>query len=236
MSKRVRVFQHVPFEGIGSLETFFAEAGATVEFTHWYRGDSAPDPDGFDLLVIMGGPMGVCDEAKFPWLKEEKMALKTALDAGKSALGICLGAQLMAEALGASVTKNLVPEIGWLPVERLPEAESSWAAHCFPERFTPFHWHGDTFAIPRGATPLFRSEGCAAQGFAWGEKAVALQFHPEVTPVIIRDWIGKGISELSPGPYVQTPERIEAELALCVENNVWIGEICSRLLDLRPDE
>src|SRR6185369_13107145 len=102
------------------------------------------------------------------WLREEKRALRAALDSGKPVLGLCLGSQLMSEVLGGIVTRNTHREIGWWPVERLPGLASDPVASCFPDWFRTFHWHGDTFSIPPGAVSLFRSEGCAHQGFAWG--------------------------------------------------------------------
>ena len=233
---RVRIFQHVPFEDAGCLETLFVDAHAVITRTKWFQGDSASETLDFDLLVVMGGPMGVYDEAEFPWLAPEKKAIKAALDSGKSVLGICLGAQLMAEVLGATVTKNPQPEIGWLPVERMPGTESNWAALCFPERFTTFHWHGDAFSLPKGAASLFRSEGCEQQGFAWGEKAVALQFHPEVTYAVIGGWVENGMGDVAPGPFVQTPHRIEAGLGYCAANNGWIAKLCARLMGVRPPQ
>ncbi len=232
MPPRVRVFQHVPHEGLGAMESVFAGAGAgaEIETTRFFEGEKPPALDSFDLLVVMGGPMGVYDETEFPWLIGEKRALQSALKAGKSVLGICLGSQLMAEVLGAKVTKNGHREIGWWPVEKLPGAHVSWVAHCFPPRFSAFHWHGDTFGIPPGAVPLFRSKGCANQGFAWGEKAVALQFHPEITPEIAATWLETGASELQPGPYVQTPEQIQGRAEDYESNHGWLKDVCRELI------
>ncbi len=230
MALRVQVFQHVPFEGLGSMESVLSSFGASIAYTRFFEGDLSPAIDAFDFLIVMGGPMGVYDEAEFSWLREEKRALKEALVSGKPVLGICLGSQLMAEVLGGVVTKNPSKEIGWLPVERLPEASSSWVTGIFPERFTTFHWHGDTFSIPPEATSLFRSEGCAHQGFVWGEKAVALQFHPEITPETTVSWVKHGAEELTPGPYVQTPEEIRGKPEDFEANNIWIARLCDELI------
>ena len=231
MSIRVEVFQHVPFEGLGSLESFFASAQAHVAHTRWFQGGKAPRQESFDLLVIMGGPMGVYDEAEFPWLKDEKRALKETLEAGKPVLGICLGAQLLAEVLGGVVTRNPYREIGWFPVERAaPGSGSSWVSRYFPERFPTFHWHGDTFSIPSGATHLFRSEGCSNQGFVWKERAVGLQFHPEIRPETIASWLENGQEELQPGPYVQSPDRMRGLPEDFTNNNGWIAKACGELM------
>ena len=244
MPLRLHVFQHVPFEGLGSLEPFFAARDASIVYTRFFDGGKPPPPAAFDMLVVLGGPMGVYDEDKHPWLKEEKAALRAALAAGKPVLGLCLGAQLLSEVLGGAVTKNAHREIGWWPVEKLPgtagDARSTLAASCFPDRFTTFHWHGDTFSIPPGAVSLFRSAGCAHQGFAWGANpggttAVGLQFHPEITPAAITTWIAESLAEgggdLRPGPYVQAPAAMAGRPEDFAANNAWMSALCARLLE-----
>jgi GMP synthase-like glutamine amidotransferase len=232
MSIRVQVFQHVPFEGLGSLESVFTAAQVRIAYTRWSQGEPSPPLQSFDLLVIMGGPMGVYDEEQHPWLKEEKLALKRALDAGKPVLGICLGAQLLAEVLGGAVTRNPHREIGWFPVERVSTIPASWVSGCFPERFTTFHWHGDTFAIPPGAAHLFSSEGCSHQGFCWKDRAVGLQFHPEITPEAITSWLENGAEDLQPGPYVQSPDQIRGRPGDFTANNGWMEKLCRELIGL----
>ncbi len=236
MPLRVHVFQHVHYEGLGSMETFFKDIGADITYTEFFAGGKAPAPHAFDLLLVMGGPMGVYDEAEFPWIKEEKQALKAALNAQKPVIGICLGSQLMAEVLGGKVTKNAHREIGWFPVERISNPRVSWVSECFPERFTTFHWHGDTFSIPSGASALFKSEGCANQGFVWGEKVVGLQFHPEITPAVAATWVETGASEMQPGPYVQAADQIMGNPEVFETNNGWIAALCRRLIQFIPSQ
>src|SRR5690606_31100731 len=153
-------------------------------------------------------------------------------------LGLCLGAQLMSVALGGAVTRNAHREIGWWPVEKLPGLDAHWAAACFPAAFTTFHWHGDTFSIPGGAVSLFRSAGCAHQGFAWGERAVGLQFHPEITPQAVGRWIEEaeagGGGDLAPGTYVQSAGAMRRDAAdgeRVEENNRWMAALCGLLMD-----
>jgi GMP synthase-like glutamine amidotransferase len=234
---RLRVFQHVPHEGLGSLESYFVARGAEIAYTRLFTGELPPSRDAFDFLIVLGGPMNVDDEALYPWLAPEKAAIRAALDAGKPVLGLCLGAQLMAVALGGKVTRNLHREIGWWPVERLAEAKGNWAAQCFPASFTAFHWHGDTFSIPAGATSLFCSEGCAHQGFAWGDHAVALQFHPEITADAINAWIAaaeaEGGAELRSSAYVQdgaTMQREAADGRVVADSNRWMAALLDALL------
>ena len=231
MSFRIQVFQHVPYEGLGAMEGILSAVDARIERTCFFQGELPPPPESYDLLVAMGGPMGVYDEAEFPWLAMEKTALQAAFKADKGVLGICLGSQLMAEVLGGRVTQNPHKEIGWWPVERRPEAKGNWAVQCFPDKFRTFHWHGDTFSIPPGAVPLFRSEGCEHQGFAYGGKAVALQFHPEIQPEVVSTWLQTGAADLTSGPFVQSPEQIESGSADdFAANNGWMARLCRGLL------
>jgi GMP synthase-like glutamine amidotransferase/predicted DCC family thiol-disulfide oxidoreductase YuxK len=246
MPLRLHVFQHVAHEGLGSLESFFTVRGADIAYTRFFAGDLPPQSSAFDFLIVLGGPMNVDEEKLYPWLAAEKQAIRGALDAGKPVLGLCLGAQLIAVALGGTVTRNAHREIGWWPVEKLPGLAGHRAASCFPDRFTTFHWHGDTFSIPPGATPLFRSEGCANQGFAWGNRkggAVALQFHPEITAEAIEVWIAEAVSEgggdLKPGPYVQDAEAMRRDAArtdAIADNNAWLTALCEQMLRAAPVE
>ena len=215
------------------MEAYFKARGAVITHTQFAEGEQAPDPAVFDLLVIMGGPMGVYEENLYPWLQSEKAAIRFALKMGKPILGICLGAQLVAEVLGGTVTRNREKEIGWWPVERLSGLESHWAASCFPERFQTFHWHGDTFSIPPGAVPLFRSEGCDHQGFAFGDRIVGLQFHPEILPEVAETWIQTGKEELaSSGLYIQKPAEIRGDKKNYAANNDLLAALCEKMMFL----
>lgn len=194
--------QHVPFEGLGSLEPLFRARGHRLSHTRLFAGERLPDAGDFDGLIVMGGPMGVGDEAQFPWLADEKRLIRQSLDEGRPILGICLGAQLIATCLGASVGPG-TREIGWFPVERSGElADSHWAS-VLPPTFEAFHWHSDTFAIPGGALPVGASGACANQGFIMG-RVLALQFHLETTPESARALIEHCPEELNDGgPHVQ---------------------------------
>ena len=143
---RIHTLQHVPFEDIGSMAQDFSHAGYTVSTTHWYRGDAKPSIDSFDVLVVMGGPMGVYDEQEFPWLLTEKALIKAAIDARKTVIGICLGAQLIACVCGATVKPNMHKEIGWFPLA-MQTPEDPVARLLDGQNV--FHWHGDTFDYPR---------------------------------------------------------------------------------------
>ncbi|GLZ84847.1 GMP synthase [Metapseudomonas resinovorans] len=178
---RVAILQHAPFEGPGRIQQWLDLRAARVRVHNLYAEVGLPGPDDFDLLIVMGGPMSVHDEAELPWLKAEKMLIRKALDAGKRVLGICLGGQLLAQALGAEVRKGEA-EIGWWPMEKRAEADHSPLGRMLPQRLLAMHWHGETFDLPPRAIPLYGSAACANQGFILGERAIGLQCHLESTP------------------------------------------------------
>ena len=203
---RVHVLQHVPFEDTGSMAPWLAERGAVVTCTRFFLDPVLPPAEGLDLVIAMGGLMSVNDEDRLPWLVPEKRFLRDAIERGVRVIGVCLGAQLIASALGASIRRNPHREIGWFPVEAAPAVAPG--LFRFPDRCTVFHWHGETFDLPPGAVRLAGSVACANQAFALGRTVLGLQFHLETTPDGVRDLVGHCRDELTPGPYVQT----EAEL------------------------
>jgi len=169
--------QHVPFEGLGIIEKWATTHDFEIDCTRLFADEQLPAAESFDWLVVMGGPMGIYDHAAHPWLVAEKEFIKQSIDADKTVLGICLGAQLIADVLGAKVYPGPQKEIGWFPIQR-----SEGAPGIIPEELITFHWHGDTFDIPEGATRLASSEACQNQGFVYNGRTVALQFHLETTP------------------------------------------------------
>ena len=174
----VHVLQHLPFEDLGAIEPWLHERGHTIRTTHLYRGELPTDPDSVDWLIIMGGAMGVHDEQEYPWLVAEKAFIRHCIDNGKTVLGVCLGAQLIADVLGAQVRRNDQLEVGWFPVSAVGTHP---LARLFANSPTVFHWHGDTFAIPANAEHLSRSPACENQAFLFGDRVLGLQFHLEVT-------------------------------------------------------
>jgi GMP synthase-like glutamine amidotransferase len=207
---RIHCLQHVPFEGPAGIADWAEARGHELSVTRLYTGAAPPSPDAFDWLVVMGGPMGVHDEAEHPWLGAEKALLREAIASGKTIIGVCLGAQLLAEALGARVYRNAEKEIGWLPIELTGEGRASSLFGFLPGHIEVFHWHGDTFDAPPGAVHLARSQGCANQAFLWGERVLGLQFHVETTPESLRALVEHGADDIVPGPYVQSAERMLA--------------------------
>lgn len=208
---RIHWLQHVAFEGLGSIEPWAAAKGHELSVTRLYVADPLPVVSDFDWLIVMGGPMGVGDEAAFPWLANEKRLLREALAAGKTVLGICLGAQLLAGALGAAVRRNVHREIGWFSIRLARGQEAHPLVSGWPKEVEVFHWHGDTFEMPAGATLLAGSAACANQAFACGERVLGLQFHLETTPAAARALIENCPADLAPGPFIQDAGALLAD-------------------------
>ena len=206
---RLHYIQHVAFEGIANIEVWAEDQGWQISGTRIYAGEKAPGPDELDWLVIMGGPMNVYEENEYPWLAAEKRFIEKVIGKGKIVVGICLGAQLIADVLGGRVVRNRSKEIGWFPVSLRPEGLDSVAFRGFPKQFPALHWHGDTFSLPPGAKMLAQSEACPAQAFSFkGDRVLALQFHLESSVDSIRALIENCSDELVDGQYIQSAEEI----------------------------
>ena len=179
---RIHCLQHVPFETPAYIAEWADVRGHQLSVTKLYQNEGPPRPSEYEMLVVLGGPMGVNDEQEFSWLPAEKRAIEAAIGSGRAVLGICLGAQLIASVLGARVYKNPQKEIGWFPVELTQDGRGSRVVGALPPAFTAFHWHGDTFDIPSGAVWTTRSAACRHQAFEYCDGLVtALQFHLEIT-------------------------------------------------------
>ncbi len=200
---RIHYLQHVPFEGLGSIRKWAESRKHDVTATRWYENDRLPPVEHIDLLIVMGGPMGVYDEDKYPWLTTEKDYILQAIQHGRKVLGICLGAQLIAAALGAKVGRNPNKEIGWYEVRLTEDALASKIFEGFPERFVAFHWHGDVYELPEGARRLATSEACKEQAFLYDDRVLGLQFHLDVQLRNIEQLIHNCREELREGAYVQ---------------------------------
>lgn len=205
---RAHYLQHVFFEGLGSIEPWLTDAGYEISATYLYESSDFPAPAEIDLLIIMGGPMSVNDEIEFPWLVAEKNFIREVINLGKPVLGICLGAQLIANAMGAKVYKNSVKEIGWFPVRSVLQPDKEMFA--FPESVEVFHWHGETFDLPPHATRLASSAGCNNQAFQLGNSVIGLQFHLETSAQSAEALVAHCRDELIKDPYIQTEEDIRA--------------------------
>lgn len=215
---KVHWLQHAEHEELGCIAPWLAGRGDTVTHTRPYAGEALPKASGFDALIVMGGPMNVHEHEAHPWLMREKALIRAALAARKRVLGICLGAQLVADALGAPVTRNAETEIGWYEVRMDEAGRRARVFAGFPATFMAFHWHGDTFAIPAGCECLMSSDGCANQAFASADgRVVGIQFHLEVTAANAREWLR--LESPSPARYVQPAAEILAPLENFAANN-----------------
>ncbi len=208
---RIHCLTHVPFEGSAVIADWARRRGDTLSLTPVFEGQGLPRPTDFDWLIVMGGPMGVHDEAEHPWLAAEKRFLGEAIAAGKTVVGICLGAQLIAHALGAAVHPNPEREIGWFPIELTEAGRSSSVLGFLPDRIQVFHWHGDTFELPPGAIHLARSAACSQQVFLYDGRVLGLQCHLESTPEGVADLLAHCAEEIEPrSTSVQSAERMLA--------------------------
>ena len=185
---RVQVLQHVPFESPGLIADEVRKKGYSLLTKALYAANPLPSVADFDMLIIMGGPMSVHDVNEYTWLQVEKALIAASIRQKKKVLGICLGAQLIAEACGGRVYQAAQKEIGWWPVK--------WVGGTMT---TAFHWHGETFDLPEGAELLASTEVCVNQAFRIGERVLGIQFHPEVTEEILRGMVENEGEELAEG-------------------------------------
>lgn len=202
---RVHVLQHVAFEGLGSIAAWLEDRQAEVTCTRFYESAELPDSDAADVVIALGGPMSVNDDDQFPWLQAEKHFIAEAIGKNKIILGICLGCQLIANALGAGVYPGAEKEIGWFPVFA---DQHAGPGIVLPPSFTAFHWHGETFELPSGAVRLASSALYPNQAFRIERRILGLQFHLETTRESAEELIRHGRDELLPARYVQSERQI----------------------------
>lgn len=218
---RVLITQHHPDEGAGTLAGFLAGQGCELDERHLYRGDGLPaDAAGYGLVVSMGGPMNVYEEDKYAWLAPETEFLGRALRAEVPVVGICLGAQLMAKALGAQVVRSPQPEVGWASVRLNDAGQTDPLLAGAPREMTVFQWHGDMFEVPDGGVLLAESDACPRQAFRWG-RGYALQFHVEVTSEIVEKWYEDQAQAEAVRPGWQGPGLEMRRQAELIYRNLW---------------
>ncbi len=200
--------KHIAFEGPGTIAVWAQARGHELVIKSVFQNKPLPSLESFDLLLVMGGPMNLHEDAIYPWLTKEKAYIRSAIAAGKHVIGICLGAQLIAHALGAQVTAGENKEIGWFPIQ--PSADCP-ATLPLPDALRVLHWHGDTFDIPQGAQAIAHSAACAKQGFLYRDRVLALQCHLEMTPQSLALLIAACSNELVDAPYIQDAATMQAE-------------------------
>lgn len=205
---RAHYLQHVPFEGLGYIQEWLTANGHSISSTRFYESPAAlPSVQDFDLLIIMGGPMNVNEEAKYSWLAAEKELIRQAIKANKKILGICLGAQLIAAAAGGRVFPHMVKEIGWFPVT-FQDSFAKWLGKSIPAEQIFFHWHGDTYTLPEGFFNHATTEACGQQLYTSGNNIVGIQFHPEMKTEGVKALVENDGDELQNKPFIQTKQTI----------------------------
>ncbi len=224
---RLAVLQHVPFEGPAAIADWAAERGYDLMVTHLYKDECLPGLSEFGMLAVMGGPMSANDEAKYSWLGPEIAFVRNAISEGKTVLGVCLGAQIIAKALGAKVYAAAHKEIGWFPVRRTASGHAIFDG--VPPAFTAFHWHGETFELPQGSERLAETSGTPNQAFAFGKRVLGLQFHIEATEASVRDLVENAAAEIGSGPFEQTPNAILAGSVHCNDLRPLLGRVLDNL-------
>jgi GMP synthase-like glutamine amidotransferase len=226
---KVHYFQHVSFEGLGYIETWLNENKHSVSSTKFFEKNYViPEINEIEALIVLGGPMSVYDESKYPWLHEEKIFIEDCILDGKKVLGICLGAQLMAVCLGSNVFTAKNKEIGWFEVEPTKECEKiPWLYELFRKNPTVFHWHGDKFEIPySNCFSFLSSKANDNQAFYYDKNVIGLQFHIEVNENTTNLMLENGYGEIQEQQFIQSENEIIKGLAN-VEN---CNEIMNKLL------
>jgi GMP synthase (glutamine-hydrolysing) len=201
---------HASFEQPGSIETWAKRNNHETVEVKPYAGEQLPDVDGYDMLVLMGGPQSPIEIDKAPYLKDEIKLARQALDQKKRIVGVCLGAQLITEALGATTERSPNKEIGMYELELLDGAKSDPVFSSFPAKFNVMHWHSDMPGLVDGVELLAKSEGCPRQAFRYGDRVYGFQCHFELTKELVEGMIQHCIGDLQAGKYVMSPEELIA--------------------------
>lgn len=198
---------HVSFEEPGAIQQWALANGHSLTGTKTYLGEKLPSVNDFDLLVVMGGPQSVNELDRYSYLRDEIALVQTTIAHNKPILGVCLGAQIIAKALGAEVQKSPHKEIGVFPLELTHEGTQDPVFGQFPQSFDTFHWHGEMVNLPQGAVLLAQSAGCPHQIFRYGDNVYGVQCHFELTQPLIIKALPHMVKELVPDTYIQMPEQ-----------------------------
>ena len=237
MTIRIHALFHTNYEDLSFIKQWATNYNHMLTITRSYNNDLLPEHDSFDWLIVMGGPMSVHDEEEYPWLIAEKHLIRQAIDTGKTVIGICLGAQLIAHCLGANVQPANVKEIGWLPIRLTPAGQMHPLLQDLPKQaFTVFHWHGDGFDCPQGATAIATSQAWVNQGFiyqtplhkALGTWIVGWQCHFEVTKESLVKMVTNGADYIKDG-LSNYPETVQSADEIIARSDQYIEENNARL-------
>ena len=230
----IHCFQHAPFETPGTILEWAKQNKHLISFTYFFQENfSIPALEEIDALLIMGGSMNVNEEEKYHWLKAEKQFIKEAIDAEKKVLGICLGSQLIAAALGASVYKGKEKEIGFFPIKFTREALQHPLFNHFRNPYTLFHWHSDTFDLPAGAQLIASTEVCNHQAYLIGEHVLGLQFHFEMNETVLEEMIKHDGYELEEkSKFIQTKDEIRSSFFNLQDNKTDLFHLLTKFFAL----
>ncbi len=228
----IHCFQHVAFENLGTIENWANVNNHKISYTYFFEKDFVfPDLSAIDILIVLGGYMNVDEEDTFPWLKPEKQFIKQAIDSGKKVIGICLGSQLISAALGSKVYPAEEKEIGFHPIQLNNNALSMSLFSHFKNPYTVFHWHGDTFDLPKSAQLIASSEACKNQAYVLGDTVLALQFHFEMNESVIEDMLhydGQELEEI--GKYIQKADEIRSNFHYLQQNKTDLHELLNQFI------
>ena len=237
MTIRIHALFHTNYEDLSFIKQWATNYNHMLTITRSYNNDLLPEHDSFDWLIVMGGPMSVHDEEEYPWLIAEKHLIRQAIDTGKTVIGICLGAQLIAHCLGANVQPANVKEIGWLPIRLTTEGQSHPLLQDLPKQdFTVFHFHGDGFGCPQGATATATSEAWANQGFiyqtpqhkALGTWVMGWQCHFEVTKESLAKMVANGNDAIQSG-LINYPKTVQSAAEIIARSDQYIADNNAKL-------
>jgi len=192
---------------LGTIEEWANDEGHTITTSNAYENDTYPELHDLDMLIILGGIMGAYEEDKFPWLISEKKFIKKAIEANKIVLGICLGAQLIADVLGGKALPHTHQEIGWWKVKFNSESQNTPIFKNLPKELEVFQFHGDTYELPNEAVCIAGNTACKNQAFIYKDRVVGLQFHPEFNEEKLQEIVSIHGDEVKPGGFVQLPEE-----------------------------
>lgn len=237
MYLRIHYLQHVPFENPGSILTWAESNNHAVSKTLLYENENLPKQSEFDWLVIMGGPMNIYEEKKYKWLKKEKIFIKEAIENNKVVLGICLGAQLIADVIGGKVIRNPFKEIGWFNVTFNKNAEKNPLFSMFESKTTVFEWHGDTFnVLPKEAVVIAENDVCKNQAFVYRKFVIGFQFHLENTLEIITALTENCKEELTDDLYIQSPKELVSHTEYVKQDNALMNKFLTGLFNMYKKE
>jgi len=244
MTIRIHALYHIDFEELSYIKQWADNRGHRITVTRFYENDPLPAQDSFDWLVVMGGPMSIHDESDFQWLADEKSFIQQSINDGKTVIGVCLGAQLIADSLGAKVAPSGIKEVGWLPIQLTEQGLAHPLLADLPRNeFTVFHWHGDGFECPKGATPIATSHTWANQGFIYQTPkhaeldtwVIGWQCHFEVTNQSMVDMVSHGQTYIQEA-MIDHPDSVQAAdeiLALgdtyMADNNAWLSTMLDKM-------